>query len=494
MPNLPRYDSQRKLTTDRPAQLQSGSAEAVQSVTQPILSATVDTITKWNQAVDTIQMNAAMSNYNVISAQNQEAATNDPDYNNSKVYKDTLNKAKTEALKGIRNAVVRNEVAMKLSNKVALDEINLNKIFNFKMVDAAKAAISSDIDATVQKSLSSFATPTDVVNNIAELKETLDNSVNANVLTREKANEVYEKTLSQIRNGRVDRDSIINPKAVKDLLDTEYYGLTEEEKTKWRKIVDDRIKAWDNKRKQDEVKRKREFGNDLARRANSEFLKEGETLTTVSEVQAAVKNDEITASRAEALINYLTKTPAVKTDGATERAFWAESEILKSMEKEGDIDKENKPANDFINRLLTSNKLSESAKTSLYKVAYNLSVLENVPKEEADTTNWFKALGELLNIRTTSEVVREIDFYKNFIFKTTKTPEDMTNKALIAKAFNETKKEIVIENDPSVVGSEDPVEDAYRNSAIKTLRLQGKKITSQSIEDVIQILKQIDSQ
>lgn len=141
MPSFPRYESKGQLTTQQPSvQAASDTSGEVLQQGAKALGAVSDTVTKWSNAVDTIQKTTSQSNFKVGMLDIQTRAANDPNYNNSDDYFKEIEKLKHESLKGFSSKTAETEMAIGLDAESRIGKIQIDGLYRKKLIDVGQAS------------------------------------------------------------------------------------------------------------------------------------------------------------------------------------------------------------------------------------------------------------------------------------------------------------------------------------------------------------------
>jgi len=286
MPQLPRYQSQRSLTKELPEPLQQGAAERAAAFA-PVIEAAAQINQKWGEAVDNMQETAVKLSYEQAQAQVEADSINDIDINGEDKQIKSLKKTSEEALKGITNAQLRDQLKFQLDHANGISAIKIKNIY-------AKKKILAD-NLNTEALLTQYARSGDPVNDDKAFS----------LIQRKVATGFYtptqgENLLKDYRLGSVDFDIQSDPSTtqqspvLQELLkgkSGQYGKLTDNELSD--KIKDAKINIWRNKNSQ--VKQEKETHTQGALSLSQELV--NQTLTS-GVIQKKLMNKEIDAKTA----------------------------------------------------------------------------------------------------------------------------------------------------------------------------------------------------
>jgi len=142
MARLPNYDSQQGLTT-QPGSVQrdiNAEQQAGRNI-QNIGKAAEDIANVWQDAKDFTE---TLRSQNILdNGQNEifKKAQEDPDYENSAVYHEDLNRVREASLEGFSNNLARQKFQVTAQNQSAAASIKIDGLFRSKHIDYTKAEI-----------------------------------------------------------------------------------------------------------------------------------------------------------------------------------------------------------------------------------------------------------------------------------------------------------------------------------------------------------------
>jgi hypothetical protein len=209
MPQIPIYNRSAKLTTQAPSVQRDESFASTQGqAIQGLGQALGQVAQRWQQTVDTAQLNSYKARKEVSLADLQARANADQNPNNADTYIKELKKVKEKSLEGL-NPRVKRVAEAELQKDLALAEIKIRNNFRKKTVQ------SGDIDLK----LTTNKLVEDIINadtekvrqdKIKEMKNTLDLNVGTIISRAERDKRLAEKE-EEIREGIINKDLYSNP-------------------------------------------------------------------------------------------------------------------------------------------------------------------------------------------------------------------------------------------------------------------------------------------
>lgn len=151
-PQLPQYNSQGKLYTDKPETIRAGAEKPYENISQNI-GKVMNIVSAWGEALDTIQYTTAKANYETGLLNIENRAANDPEYNNEAKYHSELNKLKENSLKGFSNPQVQSKAALEFDYGNQVTQIKIGNIYKKKQIEVGKASLQTGINALLKKKL-----------------------------------------------------------------------------------------------------------------------------------------------------------------------------------------------------------------------------------------------------------------------------------------------------------------------------------------------------
>lgn len=144
MPDFPRYQSQRDLSTRQPAFLstEDRSYQATESLGK-LAGQAQDIAAQWQTHTDNIQKTAALANFKTGMLDIQNRAANDPDFNNSNRYYEEIDKLRENSLKGFSSKQSQAEMALELGYQSTAGRIQIENTYRKKIVKVGQASTIS---------------------------------------------------------------------------------------------------------------------------------------------------------------------------------------------------------------------------------------------------------------------------------------------------------------------------------------------------------------
>jgi hypothetical protein len=209
MPTIPRYERNARLTTQAPSVTRSEQfAGAEGRAISQLGQAMGQVAQRWQQTVDTAQLNSYKARKEVSLADLQARANADQNPNNADTYIKELKKVKEKSLEGL-NPRVKRVAEAELQKDLALAEIKIRNNFRKKTIKAGKKDLELATDTLSQ----------DIINEenekvrqdkLRQLRNTLNANVGTIISPTERDVILAEKE-EEIREGKIDKDLYSNP-------------------------------------------------------------------------------------------------------------------------------------------------------------------------------------------------------------------------------------------------------------------------------------------
>lgn len=243
MPEFPRHDSSRSLTTDQPRAFRDDAdirtdAAANNKIASNAIDSVTDTTMKWNAAVEQVQTDTMMYNMKLGVQEAANAAAEDPNLDSEQTYLKKVQDLRKQVTKGVSISVA-NRAAAELDYVAAMGTVGIQSEYRKKTIihgqavsmgeltlitnsaidpKAGAAAIKLEVDKAVK---SGYWNEVEALNKQAyynkEMKQNifikdinadpakaeqnlLQNSYDFDVQELENAGKVYERELKVIRN------------------------------------------------------------------------------------------------------------------------------------------------------------------------------------------------------------------------------------------------------------------------------------------------------
>lgn len=456
MATLPTYDSKRNIKATTPGPVASGAAQRA-SVYDPLIQTADKIKTAWYDAVDTTQANHAKSKFAVRKAEIEAKAASDPDYNNSALYFDALIKAKEDSLEGFQNKAKQAEVSAELDLQSQLSQIKINNGFQKKLIAAGQADLENYIDTKTQEAI---VNPAESSNILKEINRTIDENIAKGIQDRAYGIKQKKEIKDNIRLGKYDSYIWKDPEGAKEIIKNAK-DLTPKEKQNLEKSANTLNRS--RKKKADFEKYK--ISTETALEIGKEIL--NDTLTP-NRVDNLSREGIIGPKMAKAFMRSLYERDYSGKEGAGQGYVKMLNDVLDDESKAEDVIMRATDA--YTEGTIGVDEYS-------YFLDYANGMFQEEVKEEPKKPNplrWaidaVKGIGEGLS----GVGMPERQVIKKIMDK--KSPE---------QAVKEVKEETVIMKDPSLITSEDPVQDARIKEATRVLKANGYPITNANIENLL---------
>jgi len=215
MPTLPSYDSSQNVNTPTPVLDQGNQAQAQASAG---MSKTVQGVAEqWSRANDLMQYTEAKATYSTRQADILNRASIDPDFKNTKQYSDELEMARTDSLKSISNAEIKEKASVEFDSSNSIAGIKIGAYAKAKQVKYHKFTVGKTIESKLQLRGRSELGGVEAEIIEEEVKTLLDASVATGTLDYEEADEMLQK----FRKTAVTLD--ISTEVVTEIADSQVY-------------------------------------------------------------------------------------------------------------------------------------------------------------------------------------------------------------------------------------------------------------------------------
>jgi len=210
MPQLPQYNSQRQITTQANAPLESGAVERSQAIVGPLVKAGGEIAQKWQDATDTMQYTTAKANYQTGLVEIEARAASDTDINNYPKYAEEIRKLKQENLKGFSNKLIEQKAALEFDTSSKIANIKLNALFKKKQIEVNNVNIERLI-TNAKERIYNASSPVEEEQIKQEIQEVLSSNISKGLISQADGEEIWDKTREDIRKGIVARDISNDP-------------------------------------------------------------------------------------------------------------------------------------------------------------------------------------------------------------------------------------------------------------------------------------------
>lgn len=229
MPTLPRYDSQRNLTTDTPEPIRTGAAESVRAVSDPLIKAAGQIQEKWQEAQNVMDYTKAKTYMMEKTRENMIAAEQDPDPANKIKYEKQQELINRQSVGMIRDQRYANELRLSFNTATVQNKMKIDGMFRKKELDQYVGNLNQDILQQHEAYLG--ASDIKARNAIkADAKLQLKKAMEIGAITKVQMQEESQKIDDNWEYLKAVRDASENPQYVLDNLDK--YDLDPEDKVK----------------------------------------------------------------------------------------------------------------------------------------------------------------------------------------------------------------------------------------------------------------------
>jgi len=249
MPQFPRYESQRQLTTQQPSFLASESAkgkilESVGESASKLQGSLQEIADKWQNATDTIQKTVAASNFKAGVLDILQRAEVDPRYNNSDQYLKEIEKMKVGSLQGFSSKSAERETAVNLDYESKVARVQIQNIYRKKMINAGQAATMKSLDMEIAGLYPGWED---------RIVKSLGAQAQAGVFSVKDAYNLQKEYAKRGKYNSFLRDLQDNPSLAKNNLSKNAYDLEPAELEKAKKLQDSAAKRDNEARKKEKL-------------------------------------------------------------------------------------------------------------------------------------------------------------------------------------------------------------------------------------------------
>ena len=228
MPQFPRHESERQLTTQQPSVLAAGDSQgAILEKTAEVAGKATDLAVKWANAVDTIQTTTAKANLKGGLADILARAEADPDYNAHDKYAQEIDKLRMDSGRGFASKAAEANAGIEFDYDAKIAKIQLGATFKKKMVNVGQAATLKLLDMEVTDVRPDFE---------KRIIGILGKQVAAEVYGPKEAYELQQKYVKQGKYNAFLIDLNNDPAAAEENLKKNTYGLDVSELEKARNL------------------------------------------------------------------------------------------------------------------------------------------------------------------------------------------------------------------------------------------------------------------
>ena len=152
MPNLPTYQSQRQLSTEKRGAVQQGAADTANIISQGI-GQVKDISQKWVDAIATVQYTTAKANSSAAYLDLYSRASQEPDFSKRGQYLEEANKIASEAMDSVKDQRAKNKLYNDLTYESKANQIKINAHFNAKEIESGVTKLEEEIETNIRKRL-----------------------------------------------------------------------------------------------------------------------------------------------------------------------------------------------------------------------------------------------------------------------------------------------------------------------------------------------------
>jgi len=230
MPSLPVYESEKTIKAQKAAPEMSGEQRTYKA-DKSIQNALSDIAKEWSDAHDVMQYTDAKGRHQVAMSEIATKAAQDPDFKNSQEYVDLLQKAKESSIKGVDNAMVRDQLSMEMDfgNQMAAIKIDAN--FKQKELAHNKFQLEQSIEGLNQKRVNA-TTEKEALQYDSEINKLLVLNTATGTIDEAEA----KKYLDGARTSSAEYDATVNPEAFLER-NAKWYGIPNDEFIKLKKTA-----------------------------------------------------------------------------------------------------------------------------------------------------------------------------------------------------------------------------------------------------------------
>jgi hypothetical protein len=244
MAEFPRHSAQRQLTTQQPEVLRRDAQDRAQ-ITTKALSDVTDMAVKLDNAFITSQLNAVKAEKGVFLAKAKNDALLDPNSNNMDKHLKVISDYKKNGLKDI-SPRARQQAQLEFDTDIALAEIQIQGIFQKKVIDESVKNLAVSLETKLDAALST-TNPAEFSKQITQAVAQINDNVLTGIISPDEGKRLKEKYKEDLRLGIIDRDLYSDPLRFKSNINKGVYQFkNEKEKATKLGIADDSIKAAEN--------------------------------------------------------------------------------------------------------------------------------------------------------------------------------------------------------------------------------------------------------
>ena len=195
MPQLPTYQSQRQLSTEKRGAVQQGAADTANIISQGI-GQVKDISQKWVDAIATVQYTAAAANSSAAYLDLTNRASIEQDFSKRDEYLEEANKIASEAMDSVKDQRAKNKLYADLTYSSKATEIKINAHFNAREIEFGQTKLEEGIETKLQERLTA-TTSFEVMKIDSDIITLIESNKEAGVIDKKQADkykEEYRKT------------------------------------------------------------------------------------------------------------------------------------------------------------------------------------------------------------------------------------------------------------------------------------------------------------
>lgn len=223
MPDFPRYDSQRSLTTQQPRALRNDadiqdSAEGLTKKASNALGIAQEGIIKYQQFTEKVQQDTALFNFKAGAQEISNAAVQDGDITSEAKYQSLLNNLAKNSTKGISSERVKNGLAAELNYMQSVASVGIQSEFMKKNLLHGQALAQANLDSLAQTPGSELA-----------IQNAVKEAINTGYWDEVEGYKKEKQALKDMRDNSFRQDLNTDIEAAKKNLEKNTYGFDSKE-------------------------------------------------------------------------------------------------------------------------------------------------------------------------------------------------------------------------------------------------------------------------
>lgn len=250
MPDFPRADSQRALTTQQPRALRNDAdiqdrAGKMTKQTTAALDTAQQGMMQWQTHVDKVQQDTALYNYKIGMQKISNDAVLDTDITAEAKYQKQVQDLKKDVLKGVSSEYVKNNMAAELNYMQTVGAIGIQSEFRKKTVLHGQAVAQANLDLLAQSP-----------GNEEAIKKATKDAIKTGYWDEPTAYAKEKKALTDMRQNSFIQDLNEDPAKAQQALLKNTYGFSVEELESAGKIYERDLKVIQNQNEKDFIQQK----------------------------------------------------------------------------------------------------------------------------------------------------------------------------------------------------------------------------------------------